>query len=99
VSALRHGDADLQALFDSRRADGLRVLAVSVDETPARFVPWAAARGLTFEVLPDPGQVIQTLYGLRGVPQTVVIDSGGVRAVCYGPVSFDRLNTVLDSLP
>lgn len=91
---------DLQALWETHRDNGPRVLAVNVDEPPARFVLWAAARGLTFDLLPDPDRAIQTLYGLRGVPQTVVIDPAGIiRDVFYGPVSFDRLNAVLDDPP
>ncbi len=91
---------DLQRVYQARRAEGLRVLAVNVDEPPEVFLPWAAARGLTFDLLPDPGRAIQMLYQLRGVPQTILVDADGViREIFYGLVNMDRLRSRLDALP
>lgn len=90
----------LQAVYEASRARGLRVLAVNVDEPPGVFAPWAAARGLTFDLLPDAERAIQQAYHLRGVPQTVVIGPDGViRAIFYGPVTSRRVQQAVDALP
>ncbi len=90
---------ELQALYEARQAEGLRILAVNVDEPPAVFVPWAAARGLTFDLLPDPGREIQARYHLRGTPQTVLVDREGIiRDIFYGAVNLARLESALDAL-
>lgn len=89
----------LQTLFEARREGGLHVLAVNVGEPPGVFVPWAAARGLTFDLLPDEEGDLQALYRVLGVPQTVVIGPDGVIGdIIYGAVSLDRLAGALDAL-
>lgn len=88
---------DLQQLYAAGAENGLYVLAVNVDEPPAVFIPWAADRGLTFDLLADPDQRLQTLFRVRGVPQTVVIDSAGtIREIFYGPVDGATLIRVLN---
>ena len=86
----------LQSLADTYALDQLRILAVNVDEPAARFVSWAAARGLTFDLLPDLDGAIQRAYHLRGTPQTVVIGpDGAIRAIFYGAVPFGQLDRTL----
>lgn len=90
----------LQSVVEANQEQGLRVLAVNVDEPPEVFAPWAAARGLTFDLLPDADRAIQQAYRLRGVPQTAVIGPDGViRAIFYGPVTSRRVQQALDALP
>ncbi len=90
----------LQSVYEANREQGVRVMAVNVDEPPAVFAPWAAARGLTFDLLPDAERAIQRAYHLRGVPQTVIIGPDGViRAIFYGPVTSRRVQQALDALP
>ncbi|MFC1959077.1 peroxiredoxin family protein [Chloroflexota bacterium] len=90
---------DLQRLYEERQNTGLRVVGINVDEAPAVFGPWAAARGLTFVMVADVGAEIQALFHVRGTPQTIIIDADGViQAVFYGPLTFNRLERVLDDL-
>ena len=89
---------DLERLYAASADSGLRVLAVNVDERPAVFVPWAAARGLTFDLLADPDRRLQTLFRVRGVPQTVLVDAAGViQDIYYGPVDPAQLARALDA--
>lgn len=88
---------DLQQVCEAHAERGLRVLAINVDEPPAVFLPWAAERGLTFDLIADSDQRLQTLYRVRGVPQTVVIDAAGViQDVFYGPIDSAALVRALD---
>lgn len=87
----------LQAVYTARQAEGLRLLAINVGEAPAVFQPWAAARGLTFDLLPDPDGTLAALYLVRGVPQTVVIaPDRSISAVFYGPITAGQLENALD---
>lgn len=90
---------DLQRLYDVRTDAGLHVLAINVDEPPAVFLPWAAERGLSFDLLADSNLRLQALFRVLGVPQTVLIDAAGViRDVFYGPVNGAELARALDAL-
>ncbi|GAB4575480.1 MAG: TlpA disulfide reductase family protein [Anaerolineae bacterium] len=87
---------ELQALYSDRQDAGLRVLAVNVNEAPQVFVPWARSQGLTFDLVADGEGQLQTLFHVRGVPQTIVIGADGmIRDIFYGPIKFDRLQRVL----
>jgi cytochrome c biogenesis protein CcmG/thiol:disulfide interchange protein DsbE len=70
----------LQRLQDILGPQGLRIVAVSVDqpgmEQPIR--DFAKEFGLSFEILYDPQQAIQLQYLTSGVPETFVIGRDGV---------------------
>ncbi len=70
---------DIQRLYEALGPEGLRVLAVSVDEeaTPAEVKAWADARHLTFQILHDPTLEIERRYRTIGVPESFVIDARG----------------------
>jgi peroxiredoxin len=78
----------LQALQRSLAADGLAVVAVSVDAGPSEAVArFAAGRGLDFPVLLDPGEDVARRYGVGAYPTSVVIDRQG-RIVHRAPGAF-----------
>ena len=59
-------------------SEGLRVVAVSVDETgPEQVSEWVREHGLTFEVLQDRSRRIEWQFQTTGVPETIVIDRDG----------------------
>lgn len=68
----------LEALHRELAAEGVAVVAVSLDKgsegSVARF---AEERGLTFDVLHDPGGQTEERYGVRFYPTTLVIDRHG----------------------
>ena len=79
--------------------DQVVVLGVNYGEDPAKVQAFAAAYGLTFPLLLDPEHEVVRLYGVRGLPTTVVIDPEGiVRAVHLGALSEDDLRTYLRPL-
>lgn len=69
----------MQRLYEVLGPAGLRIVAVSIDTDPAEKVrAWAAERGLTFDILHDPGGKIQRVYQTTGVPESFVIDRRGL---------------------
>lgn len=69
----------MQRLHDSLSVQGLRVVAVSVDQDDSsRVREWIDERGLTFTVLHDPSRRIEQVYQTTGVPESWVIDRRGI---------------------
>ncbi len=71
--------------------EGLRVVAVSVDETgPEHVSKWVREHGLTFEVLQDRSRRIEWQFQTTGVPETIVIDrDGNIIERQIGPALWD----------
>lgn len=72
----------LEALFTSFMAQGLRVVAVSVDQGgfEQEIREFAREFKLSFEILYDDTGAIQSIYRTVGVPETFVIGRDGVIA-------------------
>lgn len=69
----------IQRLHEQLGPDGLRVVAVSIDQGGAEEVErWIEERGLTFTVLHDRTGRIQQIYQTTGVPESWVLDREGV---------------------
>lgn len=69
----------MERLHQEMGPDGLRVVAVSVDQGNAEAVrKWMAERDLNFTVLHDPSGRIQQTYQTTGVPESFVLDRNGV---------------------
>lgn len=69
----------IQRLHDALGPDGLKIVAVSVDEASSQKVrDWADAHGLTFKVLHDRSGRIERLYQTTGYPESFVIDRDGI---------------------
>lgn len=69
----------MERLHQELGGQGLRVVAVSVDQADAATVSdWTTARGLSFTVLRDPSGRIQQVYQTTGVPESFVLDRDGV---------------------
>lgn len=69
----------MEALYQRLKGRDFEMLAVSIDRLGKEVVgPFVAKYGLTFPVLLDPDNKIYKLYGLTGIPETFIIDKGGV---------------------
>jgi peroxiredoxin len=80
----------LERLHRDLGPEGLRVLAVSVDDDPLAATGFAVRHGLTLTTLRDFGGRAAAAYGVEGLPTTFVIDAQGVvRDVYVGPVEWD----------
>ncbi len=86
----------LERLYRDRRRDGLVVLGISVDEQPEQALDGAYRFGVTFPVVHDRGQELQSTYGVSQVPTTFVLDAvGRVRFVGSDPESIKRAVSAL----
>lgn len=86
---------DLQKLSDDYKARGVRVLAVSVDESDAERVKRFVAREkVTFPMAHDQEGRVQQLYQVSGIPNTFIIDKDG--RILWK--SIGNLHGVVDSL-
>ena len=69
----------IQRLHEALAPSGLKIVAVSVDETtPSTVRKWVEERGLTFDVLHNRSGHLERLYQTTGLPETFVIDREGV---------------------
>ncbi|MGH7669184.1 MAG: peroxiredoxin family protein [Gemmatimonadaceae bacterium] len=81
----------LQGLYEMFKSNGLRVVAVSIDETASDDSVRAYARnmGLTFDILHDAQYRIEGAYQVVGYPSSYVIDRDGViRKVWLGAADW-----------
>ncbi len=85
----------LQAMVESNPE--ARVIAVNLGETFTSVRKWVDDLGLTYTVLLDPQLSAASLYGVRGLPTTLLLDSQmRVRQVYFGPVSAAELLRRID---
>lgn len=77
-TSCREEMADLDALFARYRAQGLRVVAVSVDQgDPGKVVRFTEKEKLAMSIGHDPQGIVQRTYSVVGVPETYLIDGNG----------------------
>lgn len=71
---------ELQALHEEHGSKGLRVIGVSLDENGADPVieQFTKDLGVTYTIVRDPGERINDLFGIIGVPATFLIDRKGL---------------------
>lgn len=87
---------DLQTLYEARRDEGLRIVAVNLREPADAVRAWAADLGLTYDLVLDPTGEIAQAYALRGQPSTYVISPDGtITRVFYGAADASALETAL----
>lgn len=90
----------LERLHRQLRAEGLEVVAVSVDTPPGVLSPTGQFSGdvkafidameLTFTVLHDPARTIEELFLVQGLPTTLIIDkTGRIRQKVMGARAWD----------
>lgn len=69
----------IQALHDSLSSDGLKILAVSIDDASDQAVQqWVTNRHFTFRILHDSSGTTERTFQTTGYPESFVIDRQGV---------------------
>lgn len=90
---------DLRDLQAEVGPENLNVIAVNAGErsgAASEFMNWLKAPD--FKVAMDPTLVIADAYGVRGMPQSVFVDSAGViRAIYAGQLDKDRMMRYLSA--
>lgn len=82
--------------FSRQYPEEFKVLAVNAGEGRAAIQPFVDELGLTFDILLDPENRLQSLYRLRGYPTSFIVDADGViRVHQIGPFSEAQLEEYL----
>jgi peroxiredoxin len=75
----RHEVSLLQAAWTGNKGRGLVILGVDEQRDDAASVAaFASERGVTYPMLLDAGQVVAPLYGIKDLPQSILVDTQGV---------------------
>lgn len=93
----------MEQLYKNYQKDGLVILAVSIDRVTTKkdIPPFVKNMNLTFPVLVDSWGQTDKRYKLMGVPETYIIDQGGIlREKVIGPRDWTRSENlrVMDQL-
>jgi peroxiredoxin len=69
----------IEKLYKKFKGEKFEILAVSIDAEGAKAVaPFMKKHRLTFPALLDPEGTIKTAYRVTGVPESFIIDKGGI---------------------
>ncbi len=83
--------ASMQNLYSSLKADGVEVLAISIDRwNEDRVQEFARDNNLSFPVLLDQDQKVRRQYHVMGLPTSYLIDAEGkIRGYASGARAWD----------
>lgn len=83
--------ASMQNLYSSLKADGVEVLAISIDRwNEDRIQEYVKNNKLTFPVLLDQDQKVRKKYHVMGLPTSYLIDAEGkIRGYASGARTWD----------
>jgi cytochrome c biogenesis protein CcmG/thiol:disulfide interchange protein DsbE len=86
--------------FANERRGALQLVAINFRDLSSDSVDFVHRLGITYPaLLDDPSAPVARRYGVRGIPQTVFIDSRGVvRGRVYGVTSRRELAPAIDDL-
>lgn len=80
----------MQRLYERLPRDRFELLAISIDEEPAKIDAFVTRYGLSFPILLDPGKQVATAYQTMGVPESLLVDREGRIVERYvGPREWD----------
>ena len=86
----------IQKRYEALKDKGFVVLAVDDDEAINDVSAFTHELGLTFPVLLDPGERINDLYRVRGLPTTFIVDrEGTIQQQQIGLMTEDQLDGYL----
>jgi peroxiredoxin len=81
----------LERLYRQHKAQGLVLVAVSIDADPKVVPPYVKGSKLTFSVALDPKAEVANKYGVRALPSSFVVDrQGTMTALALGPRHWDN---------
>lgn len=89
----------LVAANERWRDQGVRIVGVVYQDTPANARQWLKEQGGSWTHILDPGSRLSIEYGLFGVPETFFIDRNGVvRYKQIGPINANDLDKWISKL-
>lgn len=90
---------ELEATWQAYKDRNVVFLGVAYADNGPRSLEFMARYGLTYMNAPDLGTRISEVYGIRGVPETFIIDpNGNVAQFIYANVNQKQLTKILDQV-
>lgn len=97
-SCLREIEA-LESLCGEYREPGVAPVSINVGETKAAVAEALRTRKVSYPILLDTDSTTARLYGVRGVPTTVVLDRAGVIGVkVLGEIDREGLRQIVTGM-
>jgi cytochrome c biogenesis protein CcmG, thiol:disulfide interchange protein DsbE len=91
--------AALDQTWHQFRDSGVVVIGVDFEDSSGAARSYVHAQGVTYPVVEDAGSQAALAYGLRGVPETFVVNqSGRVVNRVFGPVDAAALSSEINSM-
>lgn len=89
----RYEIPSMQRLHEQLAAEGLRIVAVTLDDAPLEVVErFANEYGVTFDVLHDSSRRVEVDYHVTSLPQSYVLDRRGrIVSRHIGPENWDEV--------
>jgi peroxiredoxin len=89
----------LEALYQARKKQGLRILAVGVDSTPEDVDAWVQQKNLSFPVAVDTQGDVAQRYSTGGIPVSFLVSPAGeIVGVAQGAREWASFAQVYDRL-
>lgn len=85
----------INEVFDQKSAQGLRIVAVNVEEKRATVEEFIKNNSIRYPVVIDEKGIVTGLYGLSGLPVVVFLEKGG-RILYYGYKLPEHLDQLLE---
>lgn len=90
---------ELEATWQAYKDQNVVFLGVAYADNGPRSLEFMDRYGLTYMNAPDLGTRISEVYGIRGVPETFIIDpNGNVAQFIYANVNQKQLTKILDQV-
>jgi cytochrome c biogenesis protein CcmG/thiol:disulfide interchange protein DsbE len=90
---------ELESTWQAYKDRNVVFLGVAYADNGPRSLEFMDRYGLTYMNAPDLGTRISEVYGIRGVPETFIIDpNGNVAQFIYANVNQKQLTTILDQV-
>lgn len=84
---------DLRAAYEAHKAEGLAMLAISIQEPTADVRDFVAKYGLTYDIGLDPTGAVVKTYSVFGLPTHYFVDRNGViRDRYFGPLTRQQMD-------
>ncbi len=90
---------ELISFYKAFASKGVRILAIDIQEEQRKVASFAASQGMSFPILLDRAGTVADLYGIRGIPTTVIIDGRGtIRDMIVGGTTQGVLRSKVQRL-
>ncbi len=90
---------DIEAAYKKHLAEGVVVLAISINESSEAALDYGKRIGLTYPQIADTTEAIGAAYRVNGIPAHFFIDKSGIlRATKVGGLSPEKMDAALKEI-